>query len=326
MGEIAFPAWDPVFLEIPGVPVDLRYYGLMYVVGFVLGNIILVRLARSGFLPLPVEKVGDLLFALILGVVLGGRIGYSLFYKPEIFSEPLELLKVWEGGLSFHGGLLGVIVAYMLFARKHKLPKWRVGDCLTMATCPGIFAVRMANFINGELYGRPISDQNSPDSVPWAVRFPTDTKALEMLGLVGKSKREIELGILDAYKDGTWERIKGGVPLRHPSQIYEGIAEGLVLGLLMWFIYRITRAKALGTGMYMGLFLIFYGGMRFFIEYYRMPDDHLGLVHMGAFSRGQALCFLMILIGVALLVWRRNKHLPPTADNDTKPALAEAKA
>ncbi len=333
--------WDPVFLEIPGVPVDLRYYGLMYVVGFIVGNMILARLARSGFLPLPQEKVGDLLFALILGVILGGRIGYSLFYKPEVLANPIELLKVWEGGLSFHGGLIGVIVAYTLFARKHKLPVWRVGDCLALATCPGIFAVRMANFINGELYGRIIPEEKS-DSVPWAMRFWTDPIAQTGLGIHGgMAKREQETRMLEAYQNGEWAKIlKEGVlirdpvtgvveqemvPLRHPSQIYEALAEGLFLGFALWVIYRKTKGKPLGTGSFMGIFLIGYGGMRFILEYFRQPDDIPGLIILGL-SRGQQLCTLMVAIGVTLLILRRKKFLPPPGDTLETAATAATEA
>ena len=176
MAALRFPGWDPVFLDLWG-PLDLRYYGLMYIVGFVAGLFILKRLARRRFLPIPEEAVVDLLFYLIVGVILGGRLGYSLFYKPEILSDPFQLLRVWEGGMSFHGGLLGVVVAFILFSRKHKLPAWRLCDSMAFAVCPGLFSVRLANFINGELYGRIIPPEQA-GAWPWAMRFPSDPVAV----------------------------------------------------------------------------------------------------------------------------------------------------
>ncbi|MCB9868708.1 MAG: prolipoprotein diacylglyceryl transferase [Planctomycetes bacterium] len=328
MGEWRFPNWDPVFLDLWG-PLDLRYYGLMYVVAFVCGQYILGRLARSGFLPMPPEKVGDLIFYLIFGVILGGRLGYCLFYKPEILHEPLQLFKVWEGGLAFHGGLLGVVVAFILYSRKHGLPGWRLCDALALATCPGILAVRIANFINGELYGRIIRPGDWQP--PWAMRFPTDTVArvplaraagLDSAKLDAMGKRDWELLVLHSYTDDTngngisnWNEIKDAVPLRHPSQLYEGLTEGLVLGLVLWLAYRSSRRRPFGTGVYGGIFLIGYGLMRFAVEYFRQPDEHfskdeqgLGTILFGL-SMGQLLCTGMLICGTLLLLFRRGKGL-----------------
>ena len=307
MGEIPFPGWDPVFLHLFG-PIDLRYYGLMYVVAFVVGNLMLGRLARARFLPLAPEKVGDLIFYLILGVIIGGRVGYCLFYKPHLLFT-IEVIQLWEGGLSFHGGFLGVVVALIIYGLRHGLSNWRLADSLALATCPGIFAVRCANFINGELYGRVIPEADA-DSVPWAMRFPTDPAAQQVLQISGASKREQELELLRKLEDGTWDQVKDQVPLRHPSQMYEAIAEGLLLGLILWVAYRLTRTKPLGNGGYAGIFVAGYGLMRFFIEYYRQPDDHfakapggLGTVFMGL-SMGQVLCSVMIVAGAAVILWR----------------------
>lgn len=322
MGEIAFPAWDPVFLDLWG-PVDLRYYGLMYVVGFVAGQYILARLARRGFLPIPEEKVGDLIFALILGVILGGRIGYSLFYKPEIWGNPLQVFKIWEGGLSFHGGLLGVIIACLYFCRKHRIPSLRVCDCMALAGCPGIFAVRIANFINGELYGRIIRPGDWEP--PWAMRFPTDAKVQQYFNFQpGMGNRERELEVLKAIEDGRWEQqISKFAPLRHPSQIYEAVTEGLILGLVLWFAYRRGCAKNTnpGAGAYAGIFLIGYGVLRFGIEFFREPDDHfekdadgLGTILLGL-SMGQLLCSAMILIG-SWMLFRSGRSRPGTQGNN----------
>lgn len=315
MGEIRFPGFDPVFLDLWG-PIDLRYYGLMYVVGFVFGQVILTRLAKSRFLPIPTDRVGDLIFYLILGVILGGRLGYSLFYKPEIFTEPLQLFKIWEGGLSFHGGLLGVVIALILFAKKHETSPWRLCDCLSLTVCPGILAVRCANFINGELYGRIIPEAEAA-SVPWAMRFPTDPFASPLLGVTGgMSKRDVELKILEAYENGTWgPPLWNPVPLRHPSQLYEAITEGLLLGLVLYFVYKKTRVTGigpsnLGAGVFGGIFVAGYGVLRFFIEYYRQPDEHLGFV-LGNLSMGQCLCIAMMGIGTWMILGRWSKRVPP---------------
>lgn len=301
MAEILFPGWDPVLLDLGFL--QLRWYGLMYVVGFLAGQTILVRLVRARFLPLTERQVGDLIFWLVLGVVLGGRLGYATFYRPELWLDPLALVRIWDGGLSFHGGLIGVCTVFALYARHVRMPVLRLGDGLALAVTPGIFAVRIANFLNGELYGR-VTDA----SVPWAIRFPTDPKALAVLKLSeGMPMRERELAVLRAYEDGTWEHVRGAVPLRHPSQLYEAITEGLLLGLLLWIVWRATRARPFAPGFYGGLFLAGYGTGRFVVEWFRQPDaqfataeNPLGTVFLGL-SMGQMLCLGMIVAGLVLL-------------------------
>lgn len=307
IGEVAFPAWDPVLLRLG--PLQIRWYGLMYVVGFLVGQWILVRLARARFFPLPEKRAGDLIFWLLFGVLLGGRLGYVAFYHPEYVRDPLQLIAIWEGGLSFHGGLIGVFLVMLLFARKHRVSPWRVSDCLALAVTPGIFAVRLSNFINGELYGR-----TTDASVPWAMRFPTEPRALELMGIPETTMRERELQMLAAIASGKWDTVKAQVPLRHPSQLYEALGEGVILGLLLLAVYLATRARPLGRGVFGGLFLLGYGAVRFVVEFFREPDAHLGFV-MGPFSRGQQLCFLMIVAGGALIAygWRRREPLPAGA-------------
>lgn len=326
MGEIRFPCWDPVLVDLPG-PFDIRWYGLMYVVAFLAGHFIITRQARSGFFPLPLQKVGDLIFALIFGVILGGRLGYVLFYpKGDFLSNPLTIFKVWEGGLSFHGGLIGVVLAFIWFARRNTVPVLRLGDCCALAVTPGIFCVRMANFINSELWGRVTTD-----AVPWAMRFPRDPDAMRALGLnrVGTDIRGIELAIQYAFTktDAAWKsllehvgpdalnrlesmrsrldwnEVMPQVPLRHPSQIYEGLAEGVVVGLLLFFLYRKTKGR-LRPGVYGAVFLLGYGLFRLFLENYRQPDDHIGQggFFFGGITMGQILCGAMVLAAV-LILW-----------------------
>ncbi|MGK0299719.1 MAG: prolipoprotein diacylglyceryltransferase [Planctomycetota bacterium] len=189
-----FPAWDPVLFDIPYLPIDIRWYGMMYVVGFICAQWIFVRLARSGFFPVSPEAAPDLIFYLVFGVMLGGRAGYALFYDTSLLN-PLNFLQVWKGGLAFHGGLAGVCVSMWLFCRHHKIGWGRVADATALAGTPGIFAVRMANFINGELYGRVT------DATTWgAMQFPTDPAATRLFHLHGgMSMRDRELCIQVAY-------------------------------------------------------------------------------------------------------------------------------
>lgn len=311
--ELPFPWIDPVALELPG-PLDLRWYGLMYGVGFAVAYVVLRRLARDGFLRLDPQRVGDLIFVLVLGVFLGGRAGYVIFYDlPAALRNPLEVLRVWEGGMSFHGGLLGVVIAAAWFARKHGVPYMNLGDSLALGAPFGIFAVRIANFINGELYGRVAS----PD-VPWAVRFPTDPMGLRLIGAEGLPMRAREQRIEAAYESGRWEAVRDQVPLRHPSQIYEALAEGLLLGLILWSLFALARRRGvrLPAGTLGGVFLLGYGVFRFIIERFRQPDaqfrgqgDPIGTV-LGPLTMGQTLSAVMLVAGVALLAaaWRGRKR------------------
>jgi len=302
MPELLFPAFDPVLLDLPG-PLDVRWYGLMYVVAFFVGQTIISRLCRSGFVAMDERRVGDLIFWLVFGVLLGGRLGYALFYETELLN-PMRFAQVWKGGLAFHGGLVGVIVTTFLFARRFKISGWRLGDTMALCVTPGILAVRCANFVNGELFGREASA-----AVPWAMRFPTDDKAMHLLGTIGLEIRERELKTLAAIRDGTWEKVMHDVPLRHPSQLYEALGEGVLLGLAMLLLYRLTRERRLAAGVYGGWFLVGYGCVRFCIEFFREPDRQLGLV-LGPFTRGQELCFAMIVVGLCIVLFRRGRGEP----------------
>ncbi|HEX2093315.1 MAG TPA: prolipoprotein diacylglyceryl transferase, partial [Longimicrobiaceae bacterium] len=269
------------------------------------------------FLRMDPDLVGDLIFALVLGTILGGRIGYILFYDfADFAARPSRIFRIWEGGLSFHGGLLGVIVATLWFTRRHRIPFFNLGDGLALAVPFGIFAVRLANFVNGELFGRVAS----PD-VPWAMRFPTDPGALRLLGAEGVSMREREQLVQRAYENGTWDAVRAQVPLRHPSQLYEALTEGLLLGLILWAVYAVCRRRGvrLPDGTFGGIFLLGYGIFRSFVELFRQPDaqfrgagDPLGTV-LGPLTMGQTLSALMILGGLAILVrsWRRASHSTP---------------
>lgn len=306
MLEIRYPHIDPVAIDLPG-PLDVRWYGLGYLVAFAVGQVILRRLARRRFLRTDPDAVGDLIFALVLGVILGGRLGYILFYDlAAVVQSPLSALRVWEGGLSFHGGLVGAILAGLWFARKHGVTFLNVGDSIALGVCPGIFTVRVANFVNGELFGRVAGP-----GVPWAMRFPTDPEAWRLLGLDrARSLHEREQIVDDAYRSGLWDRVQAQVPLRHPSQLYEALGEGLILGLILWMAYRWSarRGHPMGEGFFGGVFMLGYGIARTVLELFRQPDrqftgngDDLGTV-LGPLTMGQTLSLAMIAVGVFLLV------------------------
>ena len=314
--EIRYPWIDPVALDLPG-PLDVRWYGLAYLLAFLVAYWVLRWLARERFFALDPDAVGDLIFSLILGTILGGRLGYILFYDfAEFASNPARIIRIWEGGLSFHGGLLGVLIAAWWFGRKHGVPFLRLGDGLALAIPFGLFFGRMANFINGELFGRV-----APPDVPWAMRFPTDPEALRMLGVERLPLRERELAIERAYDSGAWDAVRDQVPLRHPSQLYEALAEGVLLGVVLWALFAWARrsGRRLSAGVYGGVFLLGYGIMRSTVELFRQPDaqfrgpdDPIGTV-LGPLTMGQTLSLAMIVVGLFLLVrgWLRPDPAEP---------------
>jgi phosphatidylglycerol---prolipoprotein diacylglyceryl transferase len=314
--EIPYHFIDPVAIPLPG-PVDVRWYGLGYVFAFTVGYYVLRYLSREGFLRLDYDAISDLVFVAILGTILGARIGYIVFYDFDSFlANPARIIRLWEGGLSFHGGLAGVVLASAWFVRKHSIGLVHLLDSLALAVPFGIFAVRVANFINGELYGRVTTE-----AVPWAVRFPTDPTALQLLGIDRVfGIRERELAILQANASSAWAAVQDQVPLRHPSQLYEAFSEGLLLALILWTIYFVARRSGarLPTGLLGGVFLVGYGVFRSFVELFRQPDaqfrgpdDPLGTV-LGPLTMGQTLSLIVIGSGVFLLVraWQ-DRRAPP---------------
>lgn len=286
LAELTYPLLDPVIVKIGSLGV--RWYGLSYVVAFLLAGLVLHRLARRGLWPVAPEKVMDVLFWGILGVFLGGRLGYVLFYGIELGYDLSQVLRVWDGGMSFHGGLLGVVIAYWLYARKAGVPFGRLFDGLALATTPGLAVVRLGNFINAELYGRVTG-------AAVGMRFP-----------------RYEGGPWDGPEE--WWRIhESGAPEppgfwtapRHPSQLYEALGEGLLLFLVLyWLMVR----RGVSGGRIAGAFLVGYGLVRFGIEFFREPDVGIGL--LGFLTRGQQLCLLMVAIGAGVL-WRTRGRSAP---------------
>lgn len=248
------PQPDPVALALG--PVAIHWYGLMYLLSFVVGWGAAVYRTRLAHVDWTKEEIGDYLFYVVMGVVLGGRLGYILFYRPDlIVNDPLQILYIWQGGMSYHGGMLGVFVASWWFGRKVGRTFFDVTDFVAPMVPIGLFFGRIANFINAELVGR-VTD------VPWAMVYPQIDR----------------------------------LP-RHPSQLYEAALEGLVFFALLWWFASKPRPRMAVSG----VFLVGYGSLRFFAEFFRQPDAHLGFIAFGWLTMGQLLCLPMIIGGVLLL-------------------------
>ncbi|PSL18191.1 prolipoprotein diacylglyceryl transferase [Shimia abyssi] len=285
--QIPFPDISPELFSISifGFELALRWYALAYIVGILVGWRLVVAAVRANRLwpankaPLSPEQIEDFLTWAILGVILGGRLGYVLFYKPAHYLQnPAEIPQIWTGGMAFHGGMLGVVVVGWLYARKYDIPKLQMTDAVALGVAPGLLLGRLANFINAELWGRATS-------VPWGVTFPG----------------------FDAQDCG---QAVGTLCARHPSQLYEALLEGLILGaLLLWLAWKRGALKT--PGFVAGTFFAGYGLARFLVEFVRQPDAHfitpdnpLGLaLHVNGvgFTMGQLLSLPMILLGLWLI-------------------------
>lgn len=300
-----FPEFDPVLIQIG--PLPIRWYALAYVAGIVAGWWYAAQLIKREPLwaprrpPVTNLQLDDLVLWITLGIILGGRFGYALFYRPELYGQlftgeswgqRLELFQLWTGGMSFHGGFLGVVIALAVYGTRNRINLLSLGDAIAPVVPIGIFFGRMANFINGELWGRPTD-------VPWAIRFCNDR-------------------ILQTY--GTCPA--GDIP-RHPSQLYEAGLEGIalfaVLSLAIWKWRMLKR-----PGFIVGLFLAGYGIARALLENTRQPDAGLENLPLGL-TMGMYLSIPMILVGV-WLIWRALKTpvvaqaAPAEAEPEVKPA------
>ncbi|NBB82278.1 MAG: prolipoprotein diacylglyceryl transferase, partial [Alphaproteobacteria bacterium] len=260
-----YPDIDPVAFAIG--PLQVHWYGLMYLAGFaaawLLGR---WRASRPGS-GWTLEMVDDVVFYCVIGVIAGGRLGYMLFYGfDQILANPLTLFRIWEGGMSFHGGLLGVMLAMLLFARKHGLRFFQVGDFVAPLVPLGLLTGRIGNFINGELWGHATQ-------LPWGMRLPCVRFQEYCAGLP---------------PDAQWS-----APL-HPSQLYEATLEGLVLFVLLWWFSRRPRPMMAVSG----LFLLLYGLFRFGVEFVRQPDAHIGYLAFDWLTMGQLLTLPMLAGGL----------------------------
>lgn len=292
---IPFPQISPeIFtLNVGGLSLSLRWYALAYIVGLILGWRLIVAMMRrpviwGGRPPCAPERVDDLLTWVILGVIVGGRLGFVLFYDPAHYlANPAQIAMVWQGGMSFHGGFAGVIVVSWLWARRNGVPILPLADAMAVVAPIGIFFGRIANFINAELWGRPTD-------LPWGVIFPGPA-AQDCPGISGPCAR-------------------------HPSQLYEAGLEGLLLGLILLLLVRAGGLRR--PGLAFGVFLAGYGLARMFVEIFRVadaqfitPDNPLGHVVGGpviGLTMGQALSLPMVLVGLAL-IWQARRR-PPVGD------------
>jgi phosphatidylglycerol:prolipoprotein diacylglycerol transferase len=275
-----------------------RWYGMAYVLAFIFGYGLLRFLAKRGYADLPASKVGDFITGCALfGVILGGRLGYVFFYKPEMLREPLSILRVWEGGMSAHGGMIGVLLFTFYFAHRHKLSWTNLGDNLVVATPIGLFFGRCANFINGELYGRATN-------LPWAMQFPKELldhpaeaqRAVSACAQVDPSLTTPEAIVSAVHRQPeVVAALRSILTPRHPSQLYEAFFEGIVLFTILWIVRTRTRQP---NGVLTGLFFVCYAIFRIVIEYFREPDASM----VAGFTRGQFFSFFLIAIGLAFIV------------------------
>jgi phosphatidylglycerol---prolipoprotein diacylglyceryl transferase len=274
---------NPIALSLG--PVSIHWYGLMYVLaGFFAWWLGKRRLAQ-GRLPVTYDQYADLIFYGMIGVILGGRVGYMLFYGFEqILADPLALLRVWEGGMSFHGGLLGVLTAVAFWSRRHRLHFFDTVDFVAPLVPIGLGFGRLGNFIGAELWGQKTD-------LSWGVIFP---RTLEHL-----NKTHDEL--LAMYHAGQLNH-----EARHPSQLYEMLLEGIVLFVVLWLYSARPRRRYAVSG----LFALLYGVFRFGVEFVREPDAQLGYLAFGWVTMGQVLSLPLILIGVVLLLASRRQPLP----------------
>lgn len=252
---------NPSIIEIGSL--KIQYYAVTWLLSAVFIYLFLSRNKIITEIGLSNDDVNDMVFlyGLFFGAMCGGRIGYMFFYGTnQLISDPLSLFYIWQGGLSFHGGLVGVILSLLLFCKRKKIEFLRLMDGVALSMPIGLGLVRIGNFLNGELYGKATNGE-------WGFIFPTDPFGL----------------------------------LRHPSQLYESFGEGLVLFVILLIISKFTKIK----GIVSSCFLIFYGLIRFIIEFYRQPDAHIGYVAFDSLSMGQILCLPMILIGIVMFIYSR---------------------
>jgi phosphatidylglycerol---prolipoprotein diacylglyceryl transferase len=297
LDPIIFRLWDNV---------GPRWYGMAYVLAFICGYLLLLQLSKRGYCELPSARVADFItWGALFGVMLGGRLGYVLFYRPEMLGDPVSILKVWEGGMSSHGGMIGLFLFTLYYSRRHKFAWTNLGDNIVVAAPIGLFFGRCANFINGELYGRAAN-------VPWAVQFPKELlepdnaeeaeRAITACQKIDPALTSPE-AIVEAVRHNPQvkETLRSILTPRHPSQLYEAFFEGLVLFLILWIVRTKFRTR---NGVLTGLFFICYAIFRIIVENFREPDAPL----VGMFTRGQFFSFFLIIIGIGFLIFAATRR------------------
>ncbi|MBB1126696.1 prolipoprotein diacylglyceryl transferase [Thiospirillum jenense] len=265
---LIYPDLDPVALAFG--PVQIHWYGLMYLIGFTLAWQLGRYRARRPYSGWTAEMVDDVIFYGIVGTLIGGRLGYMLFYGFEqLVANPLSLIHIWQGGMSFHGGLIGVLIALMLYARRVSMGFFQVTDFIAPLVPVGLFTGRIGNFINGELWGHATN-------LPWGM--------------------QLSCGQFPEYCGNVSLTSEWSLPL-HPSQLYQATLEGILLFILLWWFSQRPRPRMAISG----LFLLFYGIFRFMVEFVRMPDAHIGYLAFNWLTMGQLLTVPMLVAGAVLL-------------------------
>ncbi len=340
------PNLDPVIFQIPGTPLALRWYGLMYVLAFIFGYFVLRWLQKTGYLKVKATEITNVIVYGVLGTFLGGRLGYLLFYQfdklflgagGESAAERFRMVyAVWEGGMSFHGGVFGVTLAVLLYSWRHKCGFWNIMDASAHIVPLGVALVRVGNFINGELYGRAITDESgevvrNADKLPWyAMKFPTDLHD-------SAAQRALQKQLADDYAAAhpnatnippevfqvppvdadSWQKVEHLFPGRYPSQIVQFLFEGMLVFFLVWIIRR--RFKY--PGQLAGAFLMLYAIFRIPAEMIRQPDRQIdpsraeALGGTAAFlssigmTMGQALSVLIFVLGLGIVLLLHFKRL-----------------
>jgi phosphatidylglycerol---prolipoprotein diacylglyceryl transferase len=289
-----------------GPSFGIRWYGFSYLLAFFCGFLLLRWLAQHRYCALPAAKVGDFIALASLGVVAGGRLGYVLFYRPgQALADPLFILRVWDGGMSSHGGMIGLTLVTFFYARAQRISWLSLADNIAIVAPVGLFLGRCANFINGELYGRAAT-------VAWAMQFPKEALDLPEIGArtlaaahaARPTVDSLEAVIEHARTDPGFQSVlHQTLTPRHPSQIYEALLEGAVLFGCLWFLRVRTKQP---RGMLAGLFLLLYALVRVVVEYFREPDAPL----TGPFTRGQTLSVMLIIGGTCFVAyaWRTKEY------------------
>ena len=316
---------DPVAFTIPGIGFGVRWYGLSYLVGFVLGFLLIRRVVTAGRSPLDAARVADFVVAVAIGIVVGGRLGYVLFYSRELlwdFSGGFPfwgVLAIHEGGMASHGGMIGGLLGCAFFARRHKLPVLHLADLVAFAAPAGLALGRVANFINGELIGRPVSE-----SFPLAVKFPQElyrasgakwSEVLAVLPPVGEVFQNAEAwshGLVIYAVQQDLEPVKRAVqPLltpRHPSQLYAAALEGLLVLIVLAIVYARPRKP----GLVAFTFGVTYALVRIIDETWRLPDaQFIEAGRLPAVTQGQWLSMVLLLLTAMALIWRIKKPAEP---------------
>ncbi len=292
--------FDPFIFHITE-NIGPRWYGMAYVLAFVCSYALLRLLAKRGYADISPERVGDFITGCaLLGVIVGGRLGYVFFYKPEMLRDPVSILRVWEGGMSSHGGIFGILVFTFYFARRHRVSWTNLGDNLVVTAPIGLFFGRCANFINGELYGRAAR-------LAWAVQFPKELldspgetqQAITACAPIDPSLNSAEAIVTAAHHAApVREALRAVLTPRHPSQLYEAFFEGIVLFSILFFVRTRLRQP---NGVLTGLFFILYAVFRIVLEAFREPDAGL----IAGFTRGQFFSFFLVAIGAVFVLRAR---------------------